>query len=325
MFGPQVIPVRALRRPVIGVLMQKSTWKPGYYHLSANYVKALEGAGALVIPVRVGEGIDYYRKTIASINGLVIPGGSANFNDSTDIGEASKILYHLAEGLNDVGVHFPILGVCQGLQLLATISAGMNSVLSSCQGVGNIGLPLTFVGNFSESSLYRGASQTIIDILSSRPVTANFHKFCLNTETVETETALQVWNILSVNNDQNGTEFVSSMEHNAYPFVGVQFHPEKSLFSTSSVFRIENDYSSNIANRWFYDWIVQESWKNNNSFPLGELDKLVMQNYCPQFTVRPNWRWVSEDYFFKQSHNVTIVYRKKDHSEISTVSVLQLD
>ncbi|CAB0011419.1 unnamed protein product, partial [Nesidiocoris tenuis] len=136
---------------------------------------------------------------------------------------------------------------------------------------------------YSASFYFRGAR------IENVPTIPNKDRFCLNTETVETETALQVWNILSVNNDQNGTEFVSSMEHNAYPFVGVQFHPEKSLYSTSSVFRIENDYSSNIANRWFYDWIVQESWKNNNSFPLGELDKLVMQNYCPQFTVRPNW------------------------------------
>ena len=38
----------------------------------------------------------------------------------------------------------------------------------------------------------------------------------------------QFWDILSVNKDVNGLEFVSTIEAKNYPIFGTQFHPEKS-------------------------------------------------------------------------------------------------
>ena len=36
------------------------------------------------------------------------------------------------------------------------------------------------------------------------------------------------WKVLSTNNDEEGLEFISTMEAIDYPFFGTQFHPEKS-------------------------------------------------------------------------------------------------
>ena len=38
------------------------------------------------------------------------------------------------------------------------------------------------------------------------------------------------WNPLSFNYDGNNLEYLSSIEAKNYPFVGVQFHPEKNVF-----------------------------------------------------------------------------------------------
>ena len=38
------------------------------------------------------------------------------------------------------------------------------------------------------------------------------------------------WDILSVNKDVNGLEFVSTMEAKNYPIFGTQFHPEKNAY-----------------------------------------------------------------------------------------------
>ena len=40
----------------------------------------------------------------------------------------------------------------------------------------------------------------------------------------------QFWDILSVNKDVNGLEFVSTIEAKNYPIFGTQFHPEKNAY-----------------------------------------------------------------------------------------------
>ena len=41
------------------------------------------------------------------------------------------------------------------------------------------------------------------------------------------------WRALSWNYDRKGLKYVSSIEARKYPFIGVQFHPEKNVFEWS--------------------------------------------------------------------------------------------
>ena len=41
------------------------------------------------------------------------------------------------------------------------------------------------------------------------------------------------WNPLSVNWDMHGLKYLSTLEAKEYPFVAVQFHPEKNIFEWS--------------------------------------------------------------------------------------------
>ena len=38
------------------------------------------------------------------------------------------------------------------------------------------------------------------------------------------------WNVLSVNNDKNGIQFISTLEAKEAPIFGTQFHPEKNPY-----------------------------------------------------------------------------------------------
>ena len=38
------------------------------------------------------------------------------------------------------------------------------------------------------------------------------------------------WRAVSYNFDSNRLKYISTIEANKYPFVGVQFHPEKNIF-----------------------------------------------------------------------------------------------
>lgn len=80
--------------------------------------------------------------------------------------------------LQDSGVSFPILGVCQGYELLmylASNSTAEEDVLVQCDSW-NTPLPLHFAPGYDKSRLYKLASPEVIDILKTLPVTENFHR-----------------------------------------------------------------------------------------------------------------------------------------------------
>ena len=77
-------------RPIVGILAQdidtssftllKNTKYKSY--IAASYVKFLESGGARVIPVLIDQPKEYYQMIFNSINGLLIPGGAVDFDNS---------------------------------------------------------------------------------------------------------------------------------------------------------------------------------------------------------------------------------------------------
>ena len=59
------------------------------------------------------------------------------------------------------------------------------------------------------------------------------------------------WTPLSWNWDRNSLEYLSSIEAISYPFIGVQFHPEKNIYEWSS--REPRIPHSKYANIVFYE------------------------------------------------------------------------
>ena len=76
-------------RPIIGVLAQdinsiSSAMKNTNYnsYISASYVKFLESGGARVVPILIDQSDEYYQMIFDSINGMLIPGGAVDFDNS---------------------------------------------------------------------------------------------------------------------------------------------------------------------------------------------------------------------------------------------------
>lgn len=78
--------------------------------------------------------------------------------------------------MNLEGDYFPIFGVCQGYQLLMFLAnQGMIDILTKCDSFE--ALSLDFKEDFRNSSLFRNASEDIIAILQTLPVTSNHHRY----------------------------------------------------------------------------------------------------------------------------------------------------
>lgn len=65
----------------------------------------------------------------------------------------------------------------------------------------------------------RWCIKEILDILATKNVTYNYHRYCLTEEVLERNGLLSQWNILSTNTDSSGNEFISTLEHKTYPFM----------------------------------------------------------------------------------------------------------
>lgn len=95
----------------------------------------------------------------------------------------------------------------------------------------------------------------------------------------------RIWRVMSVNDDWNAFEFISSIEHRHYPFYGVQFHPEKNLYEWVRNKNISHTAHAVTVSQYFAEYFVNEARKSNHRFKDSkEEDQYVIYNFSPQFT-----------------------------------------
>lgn len=272
-------------RPILGVLAQSTD--PDEKHLGdtyipANYIKYIESAGARVVPVRICESEDYYKKMFKSINGILFPGGGVGLLNSS-FAEEGKLFYDMAIQAYDAGDYFPVWGTCQGFELLATITAKQD--VMSKYSAEDLPLPLNFTKGFSNSRLFGNLPKDVYDDLLNKNVTENFHQYGLSPEVYEKNTNLKnFYKVLSTNNDRNGKEFVSTIEAYKYPIYGTQWHPEKTMFTWNLKLHVKHDAAAVRVSQHFANFLVAEARKSSHHFSsLKQETDALIYNYNPVF------------------------------------------
>ncbi|XP_049861516.1 gamma-glutamyl hydrolase B-like [Schistocerca gregaria] len=235
-------------------------------YIAASYVKFVEGGGARVVPIRISQTRDYYRAVMRQINGVLLPGGGADdFDRPGGYGEAGAHIYEVAKEMNRQGDYFPLWGTCLGMELLAHVSAGRRELRADCWA-SNLAMPLNLCPDFFRSQLFGAIPDDILTILSSDPVNAHFHHYCVTEKNMTEYGILHKWHILAMNHDVEGMEFVSVIESRKYPFYGIIFHPEKNAYEWAT--ERDNPHSADAikAMQYFSNFFVNEARKSNHSF-----------------------------------------------------------
>lgn len=287
----QVLGDQLNNRPIIGILAQElsdymSNKYPGNHtsYIAASYIKYVEGGGARAVPIMINQTESYYENLMNSINGVIFPGGAANFNTANGYADAGKILYNLALKKNQAGDYFPVWGTCLGFELLSYFAAEQVNILTSCEAE-NVAMPLDFISGFNTTRLFKDAPHHIWDIMESQNVTANFHKFCLTQGNFTLAGLNRDWQIISVNEDKNGMEFISSFEHKLYPFYGVQFHPEKNAYEWNTMHHTPHSFYGILVGQYFANFFVNEARKSNHQFPTKQAEEeALIYNFNPTYT-----------------------------------------
>lgn len=52
-----------------------------------------------------------------SVNGIIFPGGDADFTPGTTFYDNTQYLFNLTIEANNKGDYFPIIGICQGMEV----------------------------------------------------------------------------------------------------------------------------------------------------------------------------------------------------------------
>ncbi|XP_043474242.1 gamma-glutamyl hydrolase B-like [Leptopilina heterotoma] len=291
--------------PIIGILSQELI--PGLYssysneydsYIAASYIKFVEGAGAQAVPIWIGKNSTYYEDIMSKLNGVLFPGGDVNFFVSNGYADAGDIIYKIAKRYNDNGDYFPILGICLGFELLTYLSANRVEHRTNCTSVCQA-IPLNFTPVFNQSKLFGSTSEKIINILKTDNVTANYHNYCVTKSDLERVNLTDSLRVMSLNNDENGLEFISTIEDKKYPFYGLQFHPEKNDYEWVKGRNIPHSRNATIINQYFADFLVIEARKNFHKFE-DEEEKLktLIYNYNPTYTGLKKSLMI-QSYFFK--------------------------
>ncbi|XP_035269699.1 gamma-glutamyl hydrolase [Anguilla anguilla] len=269
--------------PIIGVLAQtlRTPLPQGSSYIAASYVKYLESAGARVVPVKVKQSRDEYKRLFNSINGVLFPGGGVNLT-SSGYAKVAKTFYELAIKANNKGDYFPIWGTCLGFEELTYLTSG--KLLLTATNTSGVALPLNFTNDSAKSRMFRDFPADVMRALASEPITANFHKWSLSIESYNKSQELRnFYNILTTNTDGK-VDFVSTMEAYDFPFYGTQWHPEKNVFEWTEPV-IPHSPSAMKATFHMADFFVNEARKSSHRFSSKEEElEALIYNYCPVYT-----------------------------------------
>ncbi|XP_053197989.1 gamma-glutamyl hydrolase [Scomber japonicus] len=270
-------------KPIIGILSQESrSVPPGKTsYIAASYVKYMESAGARVIPIKINQTLEEYKKIFNSINGVLFPGGAASIT-SSGYATAGKIFYDLAIEAKDRGVHFPVWGTCLGFEMLTVLTSGEKLLTGT--NTSGVALNLDFTLEGLESRLFRRFPVELLEALATEPLTENSHKWSVSVETFNTNPELKKFYKVLTTNTDGITEFVSTMEAHHYPIFGTQWHPEKNAYEWTKPY-IPHSPAAVKTTFYMAEFFVNEARKNFHKFESAEDESAALiYNYDPVYT-----------------------------------------
>ncbi|KAI2507748.1 gamma-glutamyl-peptidase [Fragilaria crotonensis] len=215
--------------PVVGILSEPITTidNETEYMIAASYVKWLEVSGARSIPIPYDATPMQVDDIFSQIDGVLFPGGGGK-----SLPIAARRIWQLANEVNArEGGSLPIWGICLGFEYLLMLASENDDILEGGFDAENISLPLhLYPRESSRSTLYAGIEDTV----QTHNITLNNHAFGISPRRFGRNSKLtSMFRVTSFNRDRQGRYFVSTIESKnpkAFPYYGVQYHPEKNAF-----------------------------------------------------------------------------------------------
>jgi gamma-glutamyl hydrolase len=247
---------------IITIPHSKKT-KYGDTHIMKAYVDWFEERGVRVVPIPYNT--TDHQTYFEQINGLFIPGGETPYIMRNRVFVDSVTRFF--ELSLQQGEYFPIWGTCFGFELLMFIIGGFTKLKKyPCHEL----TPMQLTKEGAKSRLFGSFSKRYLYYLEHYNSTSNNHEYGISPKDFEENLHLsRFYNILATSVDENGKDYVSTIEGKYYPVYGVQWHPERQKTTGP-----------------FVEFFISELKKNkhrcHHSIPL--LRRLCKPRKCTQYT-----------------------------------------
>ena len=217
-------------------------------YMASSYVKWLESAGALVIPIEFDLPKPKILGFLRQINGIVLIGGGID-NTKTHSHEqflqyqdAVHFVLNYSIYQNNIKNYYPVWCTCMSFEL-AAIFLTENRILKHQTSVskkflereGQIGSSVLKWTN-KKSKIRKIFTKKEISEMSKTDSIFQAHALSITLRSKLCKKLEKIANIVAVNNSvkghggKGGIKYISIYELKKYPIYGVQFHPEKPPF-----------------------------------------------------------------------------------------------
>ncbi|KRX09916.1 hypothetical protein PPERSA_05308 [Pseudocohnilembus persalinus] len=316
--------------PYIGIWSQPSSYddegypSDEYSYIAASYVKYIEMAGARVIPVLYDGDQEYYDNLLNQLNGVLFTGGDADISKGTTFGTNAQYFYNKVKELNDKGTYFPLWGTCMGFQLLMNLANNLDDTLTHIDGDGGVNHVISIQ---NPGTLYANMPQILQENAQQYTIQYFNHQWCVSIDTYNKNKNLKnFYNLLATAANDDGDEFVTTIQAYNYPFYGVQFHPEKANFE----WKVPANHTLDavLNSQYYADFFVQECRQNNQQFISEELaDSMVIYNFQPVHLESSSFEQI---YFFENFSNsknnqqeILNIHSEKKKSNLRTDQIFE--
>jgi gamma-glutamyl hydrolase len=155
----------------------------------------------------------------------------------------------IAKEINESARKFPIWGTCLGFETLLLSLSNMTSVITYKLEDNNVAHPVEF--DDSKKSIFNGLfSVENFHYMAKEPLFCFRHEYgFVVDETLANEYIQKEIDILASQTTIKGEHVVAAYQHKSYPFVGVQYHPERVQFSSPFHLNINKTEESIEINR----------------------------------------------------------------------------
>lgn len=288
-------------RPVIGILTDPigtNSTATGAGWMGISMTKWFESAGAQVVPIPYNADEGVISDLFMSLNGVAFQGGDMPdaFSPTAEYYQSAKYLYTRVLQANAGGDVFPLWGSCLGMQLIALLaSEGDEQIVQCGYDSENLALKLNFTslkrdGTFPEGSLFGSMPPEISQSFASSAFTLNYHHCGVPPLVAANSLGFKMhFDVMSVNVDRNGKEFVSSIQARGLdpigtfwaPIFATQFHPELQMDGAPWC---GDDCISNeamAASQALANEFVDAARKSTHTFEADSFNKIASYNHEP--------------------------------------------
>ena len=271
------------------ILLQNSS------QISSNYIKFVSQPNTDFYPILLTDDISSIIRQLHQLDGILLPGGSPNFqfleknfknknrihvkmNLAKRYFKKTDQIIQTAKYINEHVRSFMVFGICLGFEMIILNESRFSTYLEHVDNQNkNEKLHLinqtSYFGEFLKHEV--NAYQTKFTSGS---------QFYYNSKGVSTKafkkskSLVKNYKILADYKANEGRTYVSIIEHNTFPFFGVQFHPEKNMFDHSEYFLADHSRESVQLGQIFQKYLFKLLENNPKVF---EFDGSVFQGIEP--------------------------------------------